>query len=77
MLHVWVPIPSNYMEAMQFGKENHNSKWYDAIKLEKESMQSYKVFKSGIRQFLTKPKRPSMHQRISQDQGASSVCCQV
>ena len=29
---------------MQFDKENHNSKWYDAIKLEMESMQAYRVF---------------------------------
>ena len=38
-------IPRNYMEAMQFDKENQNSKWYDAIKLEMESRQSYKDFK--------------------------------
>ena len=31
-------IPRNYMEAMQFDSENKNSKWYDAIKLEMESM---------------------------------------
>ena len=31
-------IPRNYMEAMQFDSENKNSKWYDAIKLEIESM---------------------------------------
>ena len=38
-------IPRNYMEAMQFDSENKNSKWYDAIKLEMESMSEYKVFK--------------------------------
>ena len=38
-------IPRNYMEAIQFDTENRNSKWYDAIKLEIESMQEYKVFK--------------------------------
>ena len=37
-------IPRNYMEAMQSGKEYKNSKWYDVIKVEMESMQSYKVF---------------------------------
>ena len=31
-------ILANYMEAMQFDLENKNSKWYDAIKLEVESM---------------------------------------
>ena len=36
-------IPRNYMEAMQFDSENKNSKWYDAIKLEMESMIEYKV----------------------------------
>ena len=30
---------------MQFDSENKNSKWYDAIKLEMESMIEYKVFK--------------------------------
>ena len=38
-------IHRNYMEAMQFDAENKNSKWYDAIKLEMESMLEYKVFK--------------------------------
>ena len=40
-------VPRNYMEAMQFDSENKNSKWYDAIKLEMESMLEYKVFKKG------------------------------
>ena len=31
---------------MQFDSENKNSKWYDAIKLEMESMIEYKVFKN-------------------------------
>ena len=38
-------IPRNYMAAMQFDSENKNSKWYDAIKLDMESMLEYKVFK--------------------------------
>ena len=37
-------IPKTYMEAMQFDSENKNSKWYDAIKFEIESMLEYKVF---------------------------------
>ena len=45
-------IPRNYMEAMQFDSENKNSKWYDAIKLEIESILEYKVFKGGIKQSL-------------------------
>ena len=39
-------IPRNYMEAMQFDSQNKNSKWYDAIKLEMESMKEYKVVKT-------------------------------
>ena len=31
------------METMQFDTENKNSKWYDAIKLEMESMLEYKI----------------------------------
>ena len=45
-------IPRNYMEAMQFDSENKNSKWYDAIKLEMESMLEYKYSRSGIKQSL-------------------------
>ena len=45
-------ITRNYIEAMQFDSENKNSKWYDAIKLEMESMLEYKVLKSGIKQSL-------------------------
>ena len=43
-------IPRNYIEAMQFDSENKNSKLYDAIKLEMESMLEYKYSKSGIKQ---------------------------
>ena len=38
-------IPRNYIEAIQFDSENKNSKWYDAIELEMESLIEYKVFK--------------------------------
>ena len=50
-------IPTNYMEAMQFDSENKNSKWYDAIKLEMESMIEYKVFKKWDKAILDKHKR--------------------
>ena len=45
-------IPRNYMEAMQFDSENENSKWYDAIKMEMESMRDYKVFKKWDKAIL-------------------------
>ena len=50
-------IPRNYMEAMQFDSENKNSKWYDAIKLEMESMAEYKVFKKWDKAILDKHKK--------------------
>ena len=56
-------IPRNYMEAMQFDSENKNSKWYDAIKvemesmLEIESMSEYKVFKKWDNAILDKHKK--------------------
>ena len=49
-------IPRTYMEAMQFDSENKNSKWYDAIKLEMESMLEYKVFKKWDKAILDKHK---------------------
>ena len=49
-------IPRNYMEAMQFDSENKNSKWYDVIKLEMESMLEYKVFKKWDKAILDKHK---------------------
>ena len=50
-------IPRNYMEAMQFDSENNNSKWYDAIKLEMESMSEYQVFKKWDKAILDKHKK--------------------
>ena len=38
-------IPRNYMEAMYFDSENKNSKWYDVIEVEMESMLEYKEYK--------------------------------
>ena len=43
--------------AMQFDSENKNSKWYDAIKLEMESMFKYKVFKKWDKAILDKHKK--------------------
>ena len=50
-------IPRNYMEAMQFDSENKNSKWYDAIELEMESMAENKVFKKWDKAILDKHKK--------------------
>ena len=50
-------IPRNYLEAIQLDSENKNGKWYDAIRMEMESMREYKVFKSGIKQFYTNTRR--------------------
>ena len=53
---------------MQFDSENKNSKWYDAIKLEMESMAEYKVFKKWDKAILDKHKKvknpPKGYQRI-------------
>ena len=50
-------IPRNYMKAMQFDSENKNSKWYDAIRLEMESMLEYNVFKKWDKAILDKHKK--------------------
>ena len=50
-------IPRNYMEAIQFDSENKKSKWYDAIKMEMESMREYKVFKKWDKAILDKHKK--------------------
>ena len=42
---------------MQFDSENKKSKWYDAIKLEMESMIEYKVFKKWDKAILDKHKK--------------------
>ena len=61
-------IPRNYMEATQFDSENKNNKWYDAIKLEIESMLAYKVFKKWDKTILDKHKKvinpPKRYHRI-------------
>ena len=61
-------IPRNYLEAMQFDSENNTSKWYDAIKLEMESMLEYKVIKQCDKAILDKHKKvmnpPKVYHRI-------------
>ena len=47
----------NYMEAMLFDSENEYIKWYDAIKLEMESMLEYNVFKKWDKAILDKHKK--------------------
>ena len=42
---------------MQFDTENKNSKWYDAIQLEMETMLEYKVFKKWDKAILDKHKK--------------------
>ena len=51
-------IPRNDIEAMQFDSGNKNSKWYDSIKLEMDSMREYKVFKKWDKAVLDK------HQKV-------------
>ena len=50
-------ITKNYMEARQFDSENKNSKWYDVIKLEMESMIEYNIFKKWDKAILDKNKK--------------------
>ena len=47
-------ILRNYMEAMQSDSENINSKWYDAIELEMESILEYKVLNKWDKAILVK-----------------------
>ena len=42
---------------MQFDTEKKNSKWYDAIKLEMESMQEHKLFERWDKAILDKHKK--------------------
>ena len=61
-------IPRSYMEAMQVDSDNKNSKWYDAIKLEIESMLEYKKFKKLDKAIQDKHKKvmnsPKCYHRI-------------
>ena len=53
---------------MQFDSENKNSKWYDAIRMEMESMREYKVFNNWDKAILDNHKKvmnpPKCHHRI-------------
>ena len=50
-------IPRNYTEALEFDKANHNSKWYDATKTERDSLHSYEVFKKHDKAQFEKQKK--------------------
>ena len=72
-LHLeWLTEFCHYMEAMQYDSENKNSKWYDANKIEMESMLEYKVFKKWDKAILDKHKKV-----MNCPKSSSSVGCQV
>ena len=50
-------MPRNYIKAMQFDTEKINSKWYDAIKIELESMLEYQVIKKWDNAILDNHKK--------------------
>ena len=50
-------IPRNYTEALEFGKANYNSKWYDATKAEWFSIHSYEVFQKHEKAQYDKQKK--------------------
>ena len=50
-------IPRNYTEAGEFDKANNNSKWYDAMKAEIDSIHSYEVFKKHEKAQYDKQKK--------------------
>ena len=49
------------MEAIKFDSENKNSKWYDAIKLDMESISEYKVFNKWDKAIPDKHKKVMNH----------------
>jgi hypothetical protein len=62
-------VPRNYKEAIQFDKENGNSRWYDAVQLELSQIRDYQVFSdNGKAIFDSKNKKvtnaPLNHQKI-------------
>ena len=50
-------IPRNYTEALEFDKANKNSKSYDVMKAEMDSIHSYEVFKKHQRTQYDKQKK--------------------
>ena len=50
-------IPRNYSEALEFDSQNNNSKWYDAMKNEMDSIKQYGVFQTGEKAVYDKHKK--------------------
>ena len=50
-------IARNYTEALEFDKANNNSKWYDVMKAELDSIHSYEVFKSMKKLCMTNKRK--------------------
>ena len=61
-------ILRNYIEALEFDKENNNSEWYDATKAELDSIHSYEVFQKYEKAQYDKQKKvinaPPGYQKI-------------
>ena len=50
-------IPRNNTESLEFDKVNNNSKWYDVMKAETDSLHSYAVFKKHEKAQYDKQKK--------------------
>ena len=57
-------IPRDYKHALELGKINGNSRWYDATKKELDQINKYQVFiDHGIAKYDPKSNRITMHLR--------------
>ena len=74
-------IPRSYKEALEFDKENNNTKWADATRDETDWIKEQGVFTScqrakGPNRILAK-KNPKCTSQPPKDQGTLDICCQV
>ncbi len=61
-------IPKTYLEALEFDKQNGDSRWYDATELEMQAIKEYQVFIKGPKAIFDKHRKvvnaPKGYQKI-------------
>ena len=66
-------IPKSYKEALEFDKENNNTKWADATRDEMDCIKEQEVFTTGFKPQLN----PKFTSQPPKDDDKLGICCQV
>ena len=70
-------IPKSYKEALEFDKENNNTKWADATRDEMDCIKEQQVFTKGPRAKWDSQHKNKCTSQSPEDQGKFDICGEI